>query len=159
MSATTPATRSLDLLNLPYQLFEHSSPPVSLEDAASQRRQRPDQVIRSILFKYQKQDYFLVLVAGPGQISWRKLRQHLALSRISMASEQEVLKVTGYAVGAVTPLGLRIPLRILVDTSVVKPREISLGSGVRGLAIIIKPSVLMSAIGKYELGDFAEAER
>jgi Cys-tRNA(Pro) deacylase len=158
MVVSTPATRSLDLLKLPYQLFEHSSPPGSLEEAARQRGQRPEQVIRSILFKYQKQDYFLVLMAGPGQISWRKLRQHLALSRISMASEQEVLKVTGYAVGAVSPLGLPIPLRNLVDTSVIKPGEISLGSGVRGLAIIIKPSDLMRALGKYELGDFAEAE-
>jgi len=158
MVVATPATRSLDLLKLPYQLFEHSSPPGSLEEAARQRGQRPEQVIRSILFKYQKQDYFLVLMAGPGQISWRKLRQHLALSRISMASEQEVLKVTGYAVGAVSPLGLPIPLRNLVDTSVIKPGEISLGSGVRGLAIIIKPSDLMRALGKYELGDFAEAE-
>jgi len=158
MSVATPATRSLDLLKLPYQLFEHSSPPDSLEEAARQRGQRPEQVIRSILFKYQKQDYFLVLMAGPGQISWRKLRQHLALSRISMASEPEVLKVTGYAVGAVSPLGLPIPLRILVDTSVIKPGEISLGSGVRGVAIMIKPSDLKRALGKYELGDFAEAE-
>jgi Cys-tRNA(Pro)/Cys-tRNA(Cys) deacylase len=159
MSVATPATRSLDLLNLPYRLFEHSSPPGSLEEAARQRGQRPEQVIRTILFKYQKQDYFLVLMAGPGQISWRKLRQHLALSRISMASEQEVLKVTGYAVGAVSPIGLPNPLRILVDTSVLNPAQISLGSGVRGVAIMIKPSDLMNAIGKYELGDFAEAER
>jgi Cys-tRNA(Pro)/Cys-tRNA(Cys) deacylase len=159
MSVLTPATRSLDLLNLPYRLFEHSSPPDSLEEAARQRGQHPEQVIRTILFKYQKQDYFLVLMAGPGQISWRKLRQHLALSRISMASEQEVLKVTGYAVGAVSPLGLPVPMRILVDTSVLNPAQISLGSGVRGVAIMIKPSDLMNAIGKYELGDFAEAER
>ena len=155
MSGDTPATLSLDLLGIPYRLFEHVQPPESLEEAASQRGQTPEQVIRSILFKCHGQDFFLTLMAGPGQISWRKLRLHLDVSRISMASAEEVLTVTGYAVGAVSPLGLPQPLRILADASVFRPEQISLGSGVRGLAIVMKPSDLRRALGKVEIGNFA----
>jgi len=155
MSPATPATRSLDLLGISYRLFEHAQPPASLEEAACQRGQEPDQVIRSILFKCKGPEFFLALMAGPGQISWRKLRKHLGVSRISMASEKEVLAVTGYAVGAVSPLGLPQPLRILADASVFLPEQISLGSGVRGVAIIMKPSDLQRALGKMESGVFA----
>lgn len=155
MSPATPATHSLDLLGIPYRLFEHAQPPASLEEAARQRGQEPDQVIRSILFKCHGQDFFLALMAGPGQISWRKLRKYLGVSRISMASEKEVLAVTGYAVGAVSPLGLPQPLLILADASVFHPEQISLGSGVRGVAIIMKPSDLQRALGKMEIGAFA----
>jgi len=155
MSGDTPATLSLDLLGIPYRLFEHVHPPASLEEAASQRGQLPEQVIRSILFKCHGQEFFLTLMAGPGQISWRKLRLHLGVSRISMASAEEVLTVTGYAVGAVSPLGLPQPLRILADASVFRPEQISLGSGVRGLAIVMKPSDLRRALGKVEIGNFA----
>ena len=155
MIPATPATRSLDLLGIPYRLFEHVQPPASLEEAAHQRGQVPDQVVRSILFKCHGQDFFLALMAGPGQISWRKLRKHLGVSRISMASEKEVLAVTGYAVGAVSPLGLPQPLRILADACVFHPEQISLGSGVRGVAIIMKPSDLQRALGNMEIGAFA----
>jgi len=155
MSPATPATHSLDLLGIPYRLFTHAQPPASLEEAARQRGQEPDQVIRSILFKCHGQDFFLALMAGPGQISWRKLRKHLGVSRISMASEKEVLAVTGYAVGAVSPLGLPQPLLTLADASVFHPEQISLGSGVRGVAIIMKPSDLLRALGKMEIGAFA----
>jgi Ala-tRNA(Pro) deacylase len=155
MVPVTPATRYLDLIGIPYHMFEHTQPPISLEEAARQRGQQPEQVIRSILFKYHSQDFFLVLMAGPGQIAWRSLRQHLGVSRISMASEEEVLTMTGYPVGAVTPFGLPQPLRILADESAFRPEEISLGSGVRGLAIIMKPIDLQRALGKVEIGSFA----
>jgi Ala-tRNA(Pro) deacylase len=155
MSPVTPATRSLDLLGIPYRLFEHAQPLASLEEAARQRGQQPEPVIRSILFKCHGQDFFLALMAGPGQISWRKLRQHLGVSRISLASEKEVLAVTGYAVGSVSPLGLPQPLRILADASIFHPEQISLGSGVRGVAIILKPCDLQRALGNVEIGEFA----
>jgi Cys-tRNA(Pro)/Cys-tRNA(Cys) deacylase len=71
-----------------------------------------------------------------------------------MATEDQVLRVTGYAVGTVSPFGLSSPLRILCDLSIFKPEEISLGSGERGLAIIMKSIDLQRALGKIEVGQF-----
>jgi len=154
MPVSTPATQTLDLLTIPYRVFEHLHPPVSLEQAARERGQTPGQIIRSILFRYEKENFFLTLVAGPGQISWRKLRADLGLSRLSMATGAEVLAVTGYPVGTVSPLGLLRPIRILADVSIFKPGEISLGSGVRGVAIIMKSADLQQALGNIETGQF-----
>jgi len=151
---STPATHALDQLSIPYSIFEHLQPPSSLEQAAMDRGQSPDQVIRSILFRYQKGNFFLTLAAGPRQVSWRKLRAHLGVSRISMASEEEVLEITGYAVGSVSPLGLARPTPILADIAVFAQNEISLGSGVRGVAIIIKSVDLKRALGKIDVGQF-----
>jgi Cys-tRNA(Pro)/Cys-tRNA(Cys) deacylase len=152
MPVSTPATQSLDKLSVPYRLFQHANIPGSLEQAASERGQVPGQIIRSILFRIQKENFFLTLVAGPGQISWRKLRAHMGISRISMASGEEVFTVTGYAVGTVSPLGLQHPIRILADESVFKPEEVSLGSGAQGVAIILKSVDLKRALGKIEVG-------
>lgn len=154
MPVSTPATQVLDQLSVPYRIFEHTHPPESLEQAARERGQDPDQVVRSILFRYEKEKFFLTLMAGPEQISWRKLRLHLGVSRISMATEDEVLAVTGYAVGTVSPLGLPRPLRILADESVFKPEEISLGSGARGVAIIMKSADLRRVLGNIETEQF-----
>jgi Cys-tRNA(Pro)/Cys-tRNA(Cys) deacylase len=154
MHISTPVTRALDESSITYRIFQHQHLPESLEQAAQERGQIPEQVIRSILFRFEKQEFFLVLAAGPGQISWRSLRLHLGVSRISMATEEQVLRVTGYAVGTVSPFGLSSPLRILCDFSVFKPEEISLGSGLRGLAIIMKSIDLQRALGKIEVGQF-----
>ena len=156
MSISTSATRSLDTLGLPYRLFEHPQPPESLEDAASQRGQTPQQVIRSILFRLAEGQFVMVLMAGPGQVSWKRIRTHLGVSRISMASEAEVLVATGFVRGAVTPLGLPRPIRTLADESIFLPEEISIGSGVRGVAIIIKPADLQRALGKVDTGRFRD---
>jgi Cys-tRNA(Pro)/Cys-tRNA(Cys) deacylase len=156
MPDSTPATRSLDLLGIPYRLFEHSRPPESLEEAADQRGQTPGQIVRSILFRLAGDQFVMVLMAGPGQVSWKRIRAHLKVSRISMASEAEVLAVTGFVRGAVTPLGLPHPLRILADESVFVHDEISIGSGVRGVAVIMRSLDLMSALNNIEVGKFAE---
>ena len=155
MTDPTPATRQLDLLGIPYHIFVHDQAPDSLEEAARQRNQLPEQVIRSILFKQHNADFFMVLMAGPGQISWQKLRSALRVSRISMASEEQVLEVTGYKVGAVSPFGLARSVRILADDSVFRVEDISLGSGVRGVAILMKSNDLKKALGKIETGSFA----
>ena len=151
MPPSTPATETLDRLAIPYRLFEHTRIPESLEQAAQDRGQAPEQVVRSLLFRITPGEFVLVLVAGPRQVSWPKLRATLGVSRITMASKQEVLDFTGYPIGAVGPLGLAHPVRLLAGQSVFKPGEVSIGSGVRGLAIIIKSSDLQKALGKVEL--------
>jgi len=98
----------------------------------------------------------MVLMAGPAQISWPKLRAYLGQSRLTLASEAEVLATTGYRVGAVSPLGLPGPLRILADENVFTPTEISVGSGQRGTAIILKSIDLRSTLTNIEIDKFAE---
>jgi len=155
MPANIPASRRLDELNLPYRIFEHAQSPSSLEEAARQRGQEPNQVVRSIVFRQGEGQFIMVLIAGPGQISWKKVRSGLGVSRITMATEAEVLKATGFVRGAVTPLGLPTPMRILADESVFEPEEISIGSGVRGVAIIMKSETLKEALAPVEIGIFA----
>ena len=155
MPDSIPAAQALDLLGIPYRLFEHVHPPESFEEAASQRGQSPTQIVRSIVFRLAEGQFIMVLMAGPGQISWKRLRAALGITRISMASEAEVLAATGFVRGAVTPLGLPHPMRILADESVFLQAEVSIGSGVRGTAILLKPTDLQSALGQLEIGKFA----
>jgi prolyl-tRNA editing enzyme YbaK/EbsC (Cys-tRNA(Pro) deacylase) len=83
------------------------------------------------------------------------LRKHLGQSRLTLATPEEVLAVTGYQLGAVSPFGLPQPLPILVDESVFAQEEISLGSGVRGTAVILKTVDLLRALETYSRGSFS----
>lgn len=156
-SDSTPVTRALAALNVPHRLFRHPGPVASLEQAARERGQHPSQVVRSIVFRVGEGEYVMVLVAGAAQVSWRALRRYLGQSRLTTATEAELLQVTGYSVGAVSPLGLPKPMRVLVDESVFEPDEISLGSGERGLTVILRSADLRRALAQAEIGRFAGA--
>ena len=151
MGFSTPVTIELDSKNIPYKLFHHSGPIKSLEQAALERGQEPNQVIRSLLFRISENEYVLVLVAGPKQVSWQNLRRYIGQSRLTTASKEEVLAVTGYQLGAVSPFGLPRTLRILVDHGIFSPEEISIGSGVRGVSVIMNSIDLKRALGEVEV--------
>jgi len=149
-----PVSIALTEKGIPHEVFMHPGPLRSLEQAAEERNQRPQQIVRSILFRVSKGEYLMVLMAGPSQINWKILRQYVGTNRLTMATPEQVLKVTGYPLGAVAPLGLPSPLKILVDRSVLGEEIVSMGSGFRSVAIILKSEDLLAALGDYELGDF-----
>ena len=151
MSEASPVSLELEKLNIPHRVFTHPGKVTSLEQAARERGQRPEQIVRSILFRIGEDEYVMALVAGPGQISWKVLRSYLGRSRLTMAGENEVLDVTGYPIGAISPFGTRSRLRVLVDPNVFTEEEISIGSGVRGTTVIMKSNDLKRALGEVEM--------
>jgi len=157
MTDQPPASIALEKLNIPHQVFKHEAPVTSFEQAASDRNQRPEQVVRSILFQIRPEEFLMVLVAGPAQVDWKKLRQYVGRSRVRMATEEEVLKVTGYRIGTVSPFGLQQQIKVLIDESVLKEEEISIGSGVRNMAIIMKSADLRQALRESEVVSLLEA--
>ena len=154
MKGPPPVSIELSYLGIPHQVFNHPGPLESLEQAAEERGQLPEQIIRSIVFRIKQDDFVMVLMAGPRQINWRSLRKYLQANRLTMASKEDVFRITGYKLGAVAPFGLPYPMRILVDNSVFKHKIISMGSGVRGTGIILKSDDLIKALGVYEIGNF-----
>lgn len=146
-----PASIALDKRNIPHQVFRHETPVTSFEQAAADRNQRPEQIVRSILFQIRPEEFMMILVAGREQVDWKKLRQLVGRSRVRMATEEEVLDVTGYRVGTVSPFGMKNQVKVLIDESVLKEEEISIGSGVRNMAIILKSADLRQALGNPEI--------
>ena len=148
---TSPVTRDLDQRKIPYRVFQHPGPIKSLQQAAVERGQQPEQIIRSLLFRLSKENFVMALMAGPQQVDWKILRRIVGEKRLTTAGEDEVLRVTGYPRGAVSPLGLPQPMRILADPAIFEPEEISIGSGVRGTTIILSSADLRRALPDIEL--------
>jgi len=153
---TTPVTRYLDAKHIAYRVFTHPGPINSLEQAARERSQRPEQVVRSIVFRLSDSKFVMVLVASAQQVSWPALREYLGVTRMTMASPEEVQFHTGYPPGAVSPFGLPKPMRVLVDRGVFQEEEISIGSGMRYTTVILGSEDLRRALEPVEVGRFTE---
>jgi Cys-tRNA(Pro) deacylase len=147
---STPVGRELAARGVPCREFRHSGPVHSLEQAAEERGQRPEQVVRSILFRLAQDDYLMVLVAGPAQVNWKALRRLVGQSRLTTATADEVRVVTGFEIGAVSPFALPRPVRVLLDEGVTRETEVSIGSGVRGTTVILTTADLLRALEPVE---------
>jgi prolyl-tRNA editing enzyme YbaK/EbsC (Cys-tRNA(Pro) deacylase) len=153
---TTRAITYLNQLGIPHRVFRHEQPIESLAQAAAERNQLPDQVVRSLLFRLPGEQYLMVLMPGPGQVPWKSLRRQVKQSRLTMATEDEVLQVTGCQPGTVNPFSIQQPVRILIERRLLSLPEVSFGSCERGTAILITPDDLLKAIPEYEIVDFAD---
>ena len=143
----TPVGRELQQRGIPFRELRHPNPVLTLEQASAERGQRPEQVVRSLLFRLAQGDYLMALVAGPRQVDWKALRRIVGQSRLTTASADEVRAVTGYEIGAVSPFALPQPVRVLLDESMLREAEVSIGSGERGTTVILATADLLRALG------------
>jgi Cys-tRNA(Pro)/Cys-tRNA(Cys) deacylase len=156
MDEIPPVSIALDKLDIPHRVFRHENRVTLLEQAARERGQKPEQVVRSILFRFAEDEFVMVLVAGPAQVSWKALRKTLGKSRISMATEDEVLAVTGYRIGTVGPFGIRRQLKVLIEAEILSEEEISIGSGMRNTAVMLRSADLRRGLEDAEVVSLLE---
>lgn len=153
MNPSTPVTEVLEQLGIPYRLHLHLQPLRSLEQAARERGLEPEQIVRSLIFRLEDGSFVLLLMPGPGKVSWPKLRDYLNVSRVTTARLEEVERVTGYPPGAVSPLGLTEPMRILADRSLLDLEVVSIGAGITDAGVELRREDLTAAL-ELEFGDF-----
>jgi Cys-tRNA(Pro) deacylase len=154
MDQSTPVTRTLDQLGVPYQLHLHETQLRSLEQAAEERGLDPGQIVRSLVFRLEDGSFVMVLMSGPTKVAWSKLRHHLGISRMTTASAEEVREITGYETGAVSPYGLPQPLRLFADRGILNYEVLSIGAGIRNAGVILKRDDLLRTL-KPEVGDYS----
>jgi prolyl-tRNA editing enzyme YbaK/EbsC (Cys-tRNA(Pro) deacylase) len=75
------------------------------------------------------------------------VRKHLDARKISFASMDTAVSLTGMEYGGITPIGLPADWPILVDQNVVDQRGVIIGSGIRGSKLLASPEVLAALPG------------
>jgi prolyl-tRNA editing enzyme YbaK/EbsC (Cys-tRNA(Pro) deacylase) len=72
------------------------------------------------------------------------VRKHLGARKISFASMDSAVALTGMEYGGITPVGLPDGWPILVDSNVVDQQHVIIGSGIRGSKLLAATEVLAS---------------
>ena len=71
-------------------------------------------IVKSLLFKTDN-TFTLCLVSGDKKASFNKIKKILNIKDASMASAEDVKKITGYTIGGVSPTGHLIKTKIFID--------------------------------------------
>ena len=83
-------------------------------DAASALGCEVGAIVKSLLFKT-GENYVLCLVSGDKKCSLNKLKKILNEKDVSMASPEEVKRVTGFTIGGVSPTGHLLEINTYID--------------------------------------------
>lgn len=139
-----PAAAALTAAGVRFRVVRHGRVG-SLAEAARVRGVDPSDIIKTLVVRRAENDFLFVLVPGDREISWPKLRSLLGVKRLSLPDAATAFQVTGYERGTITPFGSHTAWPVVADASIAG-REISLGSGEHGAAVVIDADEALTAL-------------
>ena len=88
----------------------------------------------------------IILMHGDRQVSLKNLARQIGAKRVEPCKPDAAQRHTGYQVGGTSPFGLRKPLPIYVERSILSLDMIYINGGNRGFLVSISPQVLTNLL-------------
>jgi Cys-tRNA(Pro) deacylase len=99
-------------------------------------------VVKTLVMEDEAGKPLVVLMHGDRQVSTKALARHLGRKRISPCAPEVAQRHSGYMIGGTSPFGLRTPMPVLVERSVLDLPRIWINGGSRGFLVGIDPGDL-----------------
>lgn len=127
----TKITDYLEAQDVPYRLLPHSEAVYTVQAAAAQRGVVQEEMVKCILLRDKERRYVMAGLTGEARLDPKAVRAALPgpLKRLSFASAEEILEVTGYELGAVAPLCLPDGLPVVFDEAIGALHKVNISSG------------------------------
>ncbi len=146
----------LQAKGIKHEIFLSSTPPLSCQRAAALLGLSPQEIVKCVLF-ISEGEPVLTLVRGSDHVHMGKLKGVLSSTEVRMASLEEVLKITGYTLGATPPVALAHPVKVIMDKRILENEVVYTGGGDVTAVLKIRSKDL-EEVTKAEVEDIAHTE-
>ena len=99
-------------------------------------------VVKTLVLQDQDAKPLIILMHGDRQVSLKNLARQIGAKRVEPCKPEVAQRHTGYQVGGTSPFGLRKPLLVFVERSILALPLIYINGGRRGFLVAISPQVL-----------------
>ncbi|MDR3557181.1 MAG: YbaK/EbsC family protein [Syntrophobacteraceae bacterium] len=89
---------------------------------------------------------FIVLMHGDREVSTKAMARSLGVKTASPCDAITAEKHTGYKVGGISPFGMRKPLPVYIEESILSLPKVYINAGKRGLLVELSPDDLGKAL-------------
>lgn len=144
---STPAIRALRSAGVEFEPFHYRY------EAKGGTRQFADlfqvdehAVVKTLIVQEEPGSLLAVLMHGDRDVSLKEVARIRDVKRCVMCDPTVAAAHTGYLVGGTSPLGLRTPMDILVERSILGLERIYLNGGARGFIVGLAPGDLSSVL-------------
>ena len=122
------AEKALKEFDNSMMVIELNSTARTAVDAANSLNCEVGAIVKSLLFRTDD-TFLLCLVSGDKRCSLNKLKKITLIKDISMASPEDVKIQTGYTIGGVSPVGHIKKIKIFIDESLKRFKDIFAAAG------------------------------
>lgn len=145
----TPAIETAKKANIAFRVHEYRHDPTTKsygEEAADVLGISHDRVFKTLIAATDGTPTQLAVAVIPvaKRLDLKALAAAMAVKRMAMANELAAERATGYVIGAISPLGQRKHLPLLLDESALAHETIYVSAGKRGLEIELAPNDLLT---------------
>jgi Cys-tRNA(Pro) deacylase len=104
-------------------------------------------VVKTLVMQDEHGRPLVVLMHGDRKVSTKNLARQIDRKRVEPCAPEVAERHTGYQVGGTSPFGLRKPMPVFVERTVLELRRVYINGGRRGFLVAIDPAVLVSTLG------------
>lgn len=144
----TNAARILDGLHIEYRLIEYKVDESDLgaENVAKKIGMPIEQVFKTLVVRGDKTGILMACIPGAAELNLKVLAAVSGNKKVDMVPVKDVLGLTGYIRGGVSPLGTKKKYPIFLDETAFRWPSIAVSAGIRGCQIIASPQDLAKAV-------------
>jgi Cys-tRNA(Pro) deacylase len=103
-------------------------------------------VVKTLVMQDDQGKGLVVLMHGDCKVSTKNLARQIGVKKIEPCQPDVAQRHSGYMVGGTSPFGLRKPMPIYVERSVLSLSKIYINGGRRGFLMGIDPQILTTAL-------------
>ncbi|CUH96988.1 hypothetical protein P22_3114 [Propionispora sp. 2/2-37] len=143
----TNAARLLDGLHIHYELreYEVDENDLGAENVAHKVGLPPGQVFKTLVTRGDKTGVLMAIIPGCEELDLKTLAAVSGNKKVEMVHLKEVLALTGYIRGGVSPIGAKKRYPVYADTTVKNWPVVAISAGIRGCQMILLPDDLIKA--------------
>ncbi len=104
-------------------------------------------LFKTLVLRGEPGGIFVCMVSGDSEVDLKKAAAASGNKRAAMVAVRELLPLTGYVRGGCSPVGMKKPYPIYIDTACKELEHIFISAGRRGMQLKIKTSDLIGFTG------------
>ena len=104
-------------------------------------------VIKTLVMEDEAKRPLIVLMHGDREVSTKEMARELGVKAVRPCDPKTAERHSGYQVGGTSPFGLRRPLPVYVEETVLSLPRVYINGGKRGFIVGIDPGILVSFLG------------
>jgi Cys-tRNA(Pro) deacylase len=143
----TPATRLLRQRGIAfnghlYAYEEHGGTRVSARELAVEEHA----VVKTLVMEDEAHRPLIVLMHGDRKVSTKELARQIGAKKVEPCRPEAAQRHTGYLVGGTSPFGLRKPLPVWIEKTILDLPLIYINGGRRGFLVGIVPQDILKVL-------------
>ena len=145
----TNAMRMLDAAKIPYRPLEYEVDESDLSGMhiAETLGFPPEKMFKTLVAKGDKTGPVVFCVPVAAEIDLRRAAAITGNKKIEMVHVKDLLALTGYIRGGVSPIGMKKRFPTYIDASALDHEQITVSSGTRGAQLLLDRAALLQFLG------------